>query len=173
MEEEWVYLNAKNKNSKPYVISLNTLVLEPIFTKYGMQTKVLESERTLTFAQSPLHNIKSSCRHYGHSFENAVDGSKRFLRKLQKPPIVIAFNYGSPITFFPTLSPSAPDNVWIALHAVSNIRREENACKIDLTNGTTLSVRVSSATIYRQTSLGNILEKEHIRKYKNFTGFLN
>ncbi len=54
-------------------------------------------------------------------FKMLCIAAKKFLNRLHKPPIVIAFNYGSPITFFPTLSPIAPDNVWIALHAVSNI----------------------------------------------------
>lgn len=159
-----------NSRSSPYVVSLKTLVLEPIFSEPGVKTRIIEMDRVLTSSKTPLHSIKHSCRHYGHSFENAMEGSKKFLNKLHKPPIVIAFDYVSPITFFPTLSPSAPDNVWIALQAVSNIRSLKNGCIIHLTNGEEIKVNVSATTIYRQIALGNCLEKDYIQKFRNFSG---
>lgn len=158
-----------NSRSSPYVVSLKTLVLEPMRTESGMMFRVIEMDKVLTYSLTPLHSIRNSCRHYGHSFENAMAGAKKFLRKLHKPPIVVAFDYGSPITFFPTLSPSAPDNVWIALNAVFNIQPLKNACIIHLINGEKIKVNVSAATIYRQFALGNLLEKERIRKYKELS----
>lgn len=160
-----------NSRSSTYVVSLKTLVLEPIFTESRVGTRIIEMDKALTSSKTPLHSIRHSCRHYGHSFENAMKGSKKFLNKLHKPPIVVAFNYGSPITFFPTLSPRAPDNVWIALHAVSNIYPLKNGCIIHLINDEKIKVNVSSTTIYRQIALGNCLEKEHIRKFRSFSGY--
>ena len=159
-----------NSRSSTYVVSLKTLVLEPVFTEPGLETRIIEMDKVLTSSKTPLHSIRNSCLHYGHSFQNAMNSSKKFLNRLHKPPIVIAFNHGSPITFFPTLSPSAPDNVWIALHAVSNIHPSKNGCIIHLINGDKIKVNVAAATIYRQIALGNCLEKEHRRKFENFSG---
>jgi competence protein ComK len=158
-----------NSRSSPYIVSLKTLVLEPVMTDSGKMYRIIEMDKELTYSLTPLHSIRNSCRHYGHSLENAMESAKKFLNKLHKPPIVVAFDYGSPITFFPTLSPSAPDNVWIALNAVLNIQPLKNACIIHLINGEKIKVNVSATTIYRQVALGNLLEKERIRKYKELS----
>ena len=159
-----------NSHSSTYVVTLKTLVLEPVLSELGVETRIIEMDKVLTDSKTPLHSIRHSCLHYGHSFQNAMHSAKKFLNRLHKPPIVIAFNHGSPITFFPTLSPNAPDNVWIALHAVSNIHPIKNGCIIHLINGDKIKVNVASTTIYRQIALGNCLEKEHVRRFKNFSG---
>jgi competence protein ComK len=38
-----------------------------------------------------------------------------------------------------------------------------------LINGEKIKVNVSATTIYRQVALGNLLEKERIRKYKELS----
>lgn len=159
-----------NNRSSTHIVSLKTLVLEPVPTELGLETRIIEMDKVLTSSKTPLHNIRNSCLHYGHSFQNAVDSSKKFLNKRHKLPIVIAFNHGSPIIFFPTLSPKAADNVWIALHAVSNIQSIKNGCIIHLINGDNIKLNVASTTIYRQIALGNCLDKEHVRRFKNFSG---
>ena len=114
-----------------------------------MMFRVIEMDKVLTYSLTPLHSIRNSCRHYGHSFENAMAGAKKFLRKLHKPPIVVAFDYGSPITFSQPYR-QAPDNVWMALNAVFNIQPLKNACIIHLINGEKIKKFNVSATIYRQ-----------------------
>ncbi|WP_281357893.1 competence protein ComK [Sporosarcina jiandibaonis] len=160
-----------NSRSSPYIVSLKTLVLEPVFVESRLMCRAIEEDKILTYSHSPLHSIRNSCRHYGHSFENAMEVAKKFLRKLHKPPIIVAYNYGGPIPFFPTLSPNAPDNIWIALHAVANVRSLNNACIIHLINGDEIKVNVSASTIYRQVALANWLEKDQIRKYQELSRF--
>lgn len=160
----------KNSQNASYLISLDTLALEPFRTENGMGTRIIEKGEIFTIPQKPIHSIRKSCSHYGHSFKSAVNSAKQFLENRHKVPIVLAYDFGKPLVFIPTMSPTSDHTIWIALHAIANIEPHEMGCIVHLKNNYSIIVNVSESTIFRQHSLGTILETEYKKRYKQLNG---
>ena len=71
-----------------------------------------------------------------------------------------------PFIFLPTMSPTSPHNVWIALHAIENIKSNKMGCIIYLENNRYIQVNVSATTMHRQYTFGSFLEKDFLKKQR-------
>lgn len=161
----------QNRKYLPYLISVETYVLEPFPQDNKPGTRVLERTTEFVIPHNPIHSVRKSCLHYGNSLKNATNTAKAFLEHRQKVPIVIAYDHGWPLVFLPMMSASSEHNIWIALHAIVNYKAIDSAwCIVYLENNLSIEVNVSGATLSRQYSLGTLLEKEYKRKYGRLGG---
>lgn len=159
------------KPEVPYVISTNTLILQTIRKENCLQTLVIERDKQFIHPRKAMHLIRASCRYYGTSFEVATNTAKKVLNNRQKVPIVVAYDHGIPIIMIPTLSSSSDQNIWIALHAITNFSStKKGRTTINLINQYTINIESSETTIQRQIALAYLLQRDYQAKYIHFNG---
>lgn len=159
------------KPDVPYIISTNTLVLKTIRKESRLMTLIMENDSQFTHPRKSLHLIRASCHHYGTSFKVATYNAKKILNNRHKVPIVVAFDHGFPLIMMPTLSTDSEQNVWIAFHAIVNIKPEGAVCTtIELTNKHFIIVDSSETTIRRQMTLAYILQRAYQQNFSQFRG---
>lgn len=160
-----------SKPEVPYIISTNTLILQTVRKESSLKTLVIERDKQFIHPRKAIHLIRASCRYYGTSFEVATSTAKKILNNRQKVPIVVAFDHGIPIIMIPTLSSSSEQNIWIALHAITNFRSDrEGFTTIELTNNYKIKLESSETTIQRQIALAYLLQRDYQAKYIHFNG---
>ena len=157
----------KRKNITNYYISFETIILQPIIREGGgISTRIIERNKEFIIPRKPIQIVKKSCNYYNGSLKNSINASKNTLGHRHKTPIIVASDFGMPFIFLPTMSPSSPHNVWIALHAIENMRPDKmGGCVIYLDNDISIKVNVSITTMQRQHSMGSILEKDFQKKH--------
>jgi len=134
-----------------------------------MTTQIIERDQILTIPRKSLHIVRKSCQYYENSLDAAKNSSKLILHKSHKLPIVVAHDFGLPLILIPTMSFDSEHNVLIALHAIENFQGDSMGCTIYLENNYSIKVNVSEATIYRQYSLGTIIEKNFHKKQRQLS----
>lgn len=155
----------------PYIISINTLILQTVRKENSLNTLVIERDKQFTHPRKALHLIRASCRHYGTSLKLATNTAKNVLNNRQKVPIVIAFDRGIPLIMIPTLSATSDQNTWIAFHAITNYHADEDGyTMIELANHYTVKIASSEATIQRQIALAYLLQRDYQSKFYQFNG---
>lgn len=158
---------------KSYTASFDTFVLQPILQENRMSTRVIERNQLLVIPNKASHIISKTCTYYGKSLKTATNSSKFVLHKSHKLPIVVAHDYGIPLIFLPTMSYTSEQNVWIAWHAIENLQGDDMGCTIYLANNYSIRVNVSEQTLYRQYTLGSILERNFRKKQRQLSGSPN
>jgi len=156
----------KRKQIANYVISFDTLMLQPVNVGETISTRVIERNCEVSIPKKPLHIVKKSCDYYGSSLQNSVNIAKLTLGNHHKTPIIVAHDFGIPYIFLPTMSPTSEQNIWISYHAIDLIEPDGLGCLIHLENNCSYKINISIATMYRQFSFCNILEKDFIKKQK-------
>lgn len=157
----------KKRNSVVnYIISFDTFMLQPVTVGEMISTRVIERNREFNISKKPIHIVRKSCDYYGSSLQNSVNIAKIALGNHHKTPIIVAHDFGIPYIFLPTMSPTSEQNVWISYHAITRIEPDDLGCIIHLENNRTYKVNISAATMYRQFSFCNLLEKDFAKKQK-------
>ena len=152
-----------------YIISFDTLMLQPTITNNKIATRIIERNGEFVVPRKPLHIVKKSCSFYGGSLINSTNIAKLALGKRHKAPIIIAHDFGIPYIFLPTMSPNSELNAWVSYHAIENIEPDNLNSIIHLDNGTSQQVKVSATTMYRQFAFAAILEKAFLKKQRQLT----
>ncbi|MHA6258285.1 competence protein ComK [Sporosarcina sp. CAU 1771] len=147
-----------------FQITFDTLVLQPISQDGTDSTFVIESQQEFILPQKPLHMIKKFCAIFSGSYDNAMLMTTQVVGKFHKLPVVVTHFNGFPNIFLPTMSGTSKDNVWIALNAIDRFSSHEMGCELLLSNGRSLIVNASPATIQRQYTLGTLLGKDFRNK---------
>lgn len=143
-----------------YHISFNTYLIEPMQHGNKIYSRVHDKNGEYVVERKPLYIVRNSCNVLGGNYNNARNLAKRFLGKEKhKLPIVISHDYGIPNVFFPLLSPASPNNVWIGLHAIINIRRLKDFTEITLKNGKIFVLQINYASFCAQYVCATMLHK--------------
>ncbi len=152
-----------------YVISTNTLILQTVRKENFLQTLIIERDKQFVHPRKVMHLIRASCRYYGSSFEVATKNAKKILNNRQKIPIVVAYDHSFPIIMIPTLASSSDQNIWIALHAITNFSTDKQGNTIiHLTNQYKVKLESSEMTVQRQIALAYLLQRDYQEKYNQF-----
>lgn len=158
-----------NEFEPRYHLSFDTLMLQPKLEGTKIFTKVIEQTRTLTVPKKPIHIVTSSCDFYGSSYTTAMSTSRRlFGDHKQKAPFLLATAFGIPFIFIPTLSPSSDQNVWISYHAIDFYETDGLGTSITLENGQKYKLDISVPTMNRQYALAKLLERDFLKRQRNF-----
>ena len=127
------------KNLSPvtnYVITNSTFMLKSFAHRNRIQTLISDKHGKVTFANKPLKIIRSTCRLHGSSFEASKYQAKQFFGKNKnKLPIMVAYDFGDPCILFPLFSPLSPQNIWISLHAIANIKAKDSETIVTFIDG--------------------------------------
>ncbi|MCM3743918.1 competence protein ComK [Sporosarcina luteola] len=162
-----------NEFEPRYHLSFDTLMLQPKIDGNKVFTRVIERERTLIVPKKPIHIITGSCTFYGSSYTTAMNTSKRlFGDNKQKAPFLLANSFGIPFIFIPTLSPYSDQNVWISYHAIDFFDADGLGTSVTLENGQKYKLDISVLTMNRQYTLAKLLERDFLKRQKNFHGSL-
>lgn len=159
-------------DNSPYIISFDTFIIKPVFSNKKVSSLIMEKDKEIASVRRPSHIIRKSCYHYGNSFQSVTTSSKRVLRKSHKLPIVIAHDFGQPLVFLPTMSPTASDVEWVALHAIQNVTQSTTGCTVYFSNGKSTDLAVSESTFHRQYTLGTFLKKDHLQRLKHINHWM-
>ena len=143
-----------------YHISFNTYLIVP--TKHGekLYSHVFDKHGEYVVERKPLYIVRNSCTVLGGNYNNSKRMAKCFFGKEKhKLPIVVTHDFGIPTVFFPLLSPSSPNNIWIGLHAIINIRRVNDLTEITLRDGKELVLQINYASFCSQYVCATMLQK--------------
>lgn len=143
-----------------YHVSFNTYLVEPIQHEDKLFSRVYDKSGEVIVSRKPLYIIRKSCLLMGSNYNAARETSKSFFGKEKhKLPIIISHDYGIPCVFFPLLSPTSPNNLWIGLHAITNIRRYNDCTEITLKNGKEIILHVHYSSFCSQYVSATMLQK--------------
>lgn len=165
----------KQLKEKPFLISFETAVLQPIRINNKVYTKVTNmSGETLMVSKKPFEIVRQSCAYYGSSFQQAKNLSKETLGNYLKLPIIVAYDYGNPCILIPLLSPKSDLNIWFSLSAIESFHASKRGCTILLTNGQSMTVDASINTISKQIGFANLLNMHFLKRMSHLShsGFL-
>lgn len=151
----------ENKNIiNTYHISFNTYLIVPIKQGEKIHSQVYDGNGVHVVEQKPLYIVRNSCNVLGSNYNNAKNISKSFFGKEKhKLPIIITHDFGIPNVFFPLLSPSSPNNIWIGLHGIINIRRLKEFTEITLKDGRDLVLPINYSSFCSQYVCATMLQK--------------
>ena len=143
-----------------YHISFNTYLIEPMNHGGKLYSRIYDQQGEFIVNKKPLFIVRKSCQVMGSNYNTARLVSKRFFGdEKHKLPIIISHDYGIPCVFFPLLSPTSPNNVWIGLHAITNIRRSKDFTEITLKNGKEVILQINYPSFCSQYVCAAMLQK--------------
>ncbi|MDF2536185.1 MAG: Competence transcription factor [Bacillales bacterium] len=133
-----------------YEIHQDTIALLPHFFNNGeIGTLVLESDGCVYIRQEPLKIIDSSCQYYGSSYRGRKEGTRTVIQITHKAPIAISSSNG--IYFFPTMSPTLKDCIWISqAHVLKSDKVDITRTNVTFTNGSTYIIDISRNSFENQ-----------------------
>lgn len=142
-----------------YRISFNTYLIMPIKHGEKLYSHVYDKNGEYIVERKPLYIVRKSCEVLGYNYNHAKNFSKSFFGKEKhKLPIIITHD-GIPNVFFPLFSPSSPNNIWIGLHAITNIRRHKEFTEITLIDGREKVLHINYASFCSQYVCATMLQK--------------
>ncbi len=143
-----------------YHISFNTYLIEPITKEGKLYSHVYDKGGEYVVGRKPLYIVRNSCNVLGSNYNNSMKMARIFFGKdKHKLPIVITHDFGIPNVFFPLFSPSSPNNMWIGLHGIANIRRLKEFTEITLKDGKELIIEINYASFCAQYVSATMLQK--------------
>ncbi|KGR90535.1 hypothetical protein CD30_10705 [Ureibacillus massiliensis 4400831 = CIP 108448 = CCUG 49529] len=143
-----------------YHLSFNSYLIKPIKKGEKLYSCVYDKSGEVIVSRKPLYIIRKSCILMGTSYTAAREVSKSFFGKEKhKLPIIIAYDYGIPLVFFPILSPASPNNVWVALHSIVNIQKADDCTLITLKDDREIKLQVHYTSFCTQYVCATMLQK--------------
>lgn len=157
-------MNTQLSVASNYLVSFNTVSLEPIWIEHKLCTRVTENHAEFIVKMKPINIIKKSLLFYGTSYKHATFFSKEAIGNLHKVPIIVSHDFGHPLIMMPTLSPESDGNIWISFSAVDYYSQNSiGQCLVHFTNTKVIPVNVSYSTMCRQFVLCHFLTN-HFQK---------
>ncbi|CAM5190716.1 Competence protein ComK OS=Ureibacillus acetophenoni OX=614649 GN=SAMN05877842_101208 PE=4 SV=1 [Ureibacillus acetophenoni] len=153
--------NLKSVNS--YHLSFNSYLIEPIEHGDKLYSRVYDKSGEVIVSRKPLYIVRKSCELMGTKYNAAREYSKKLLGDgKHKYPVIIAYDYGVPLVFFPILSPSSPNNIWIGLHSMINTIPSPTKDQITLVlkDDREITLQVPLATFNFQYVRASMLQKQ-------------
>ena len=145
-----------------YEINEGTLAILPLDV---YRSKVLEDEVEYVIEENPYQIMDDSCRYFGSSYKGRKEGARSILGEGYKIPILV--EDGRNIVFFPTVSPSAHDCIWIASKKIKCTKYiDELSSKIIFDNSKEIEVPISKRSLDNQLLRATRLESV-VRNRKN------
>lgn len=146
------------------------MAIFPFQTEGQLYAKVLEEEREIYVALSPIRIIENSCKFYCSSFEGRKQGTKTVTGFTHKPPIVI--DQINDIFFFPTASPNNENCIWVSLHYSYEYKSTPSGnTYLMFPNNSTVEFPVSKASfetqVYRTSFVRSKLQQRVSRNRNN------
>ncbi|MDN4492252.1 competence protein ComK [Ureibacillus aquaedulcis] len=142
-----------------YRISFNTYLIMPIKNGEKLYCHVYDKNGEFIVERKPIYIVRKSCEILGYNYNHAKNFSKSFLGKAKhKLPIIITHD-GIPNVFFPLFSPTSPNNIWVGLHAITNIRRHKEFTEITLIDGKEFVLPINYASFCSQYVCATMLQK--------------
>ncbi|MFC5540422.1 MAG: competence protein ComK [Bacilli bacterium] len=150
-----------------YYITPNTYVVEPVEYNGKSCSRVYDKFEIFYIDKKPLKLLNDTFRKLGTTYKASMDFSKRFLGKgKHKVPIVLS--YDQPYVFLPVLSPSSSKNIWIAQHAIINIRKGKDGTIITLKNEVEIELPIHYTSFCAQYACATMLLKYALKQRKLF-----
>lgn len=145
-----------------YEINEGTLAILPLDV---YRSKVLEDDVEYVIEENPYQIMEDSCRYFGSSYKGRKEGARSILGQGYKTPILV--EDGRNIVFFPTVSPTAHDCIWIASKKIKYTKYlDELSSKIIFDNSKEIEVPISKRSLDNQLLRATRLESV-VRNRKN------
>ncbi|AYC30127.1 competence protein ComK [Paenisporosarcina cavernae] len=147
-----------------YLVTFSTLALVPHTINGRLYTRVIENHAEFVVHQKPLTIIKKSLAFYGTTLSQSILYSRQIVGNLNKVPIILSHDFGSPLILFPTLSPESEHNIWIAFGAIDHYDQTvKGQCTVHFKRDKKLEVPSSFNTMCRQFFLCHYLTNHYMK----------
>ncbi|HWL25733.1 MAG TPA: competence protein ComK [Ureibacillus sp.] len=143
-----------------YCLSFNSYLIEPLEHGDKLYSRVYDKSGEVIVSRKPLYIVRKSCDLMGSKYNAARKVSKKLLGDyMHKLPVIIAYDFGIPLVFFPILSPSSPNNVWVGLHSIINIEPLKDQTKITLKDDREIILQMPQSSFNNQYVRATMLQK--------------
>jgi competence protein ComK len=132
-----------------YEINPRTMIITPV--PYGSKTysQIVELQDEFLSPFRPIDIIKKSCKFFGSSYEGRTSGAKQLIGIFHKVPITI--DPTNSIYFFPTISPTNSQCIWISHdHVLSHKRIEKATTLVTFRNKESYIIPISYSSFENQ-----------------------
>lgn len=147
-----------------YYITPNTYLIEPIERNGKYHSIVYDKHGMFFVNKRPFRILSDTLKKLGTTYKVANEFSKKFLGK-EKHKVPIVMSYDQPYTFLPLLSPYSSKNIWIAQHAIINIRKcDDSSTEITLKNGCEFILPLHYTSFCAQYVCATMLQKFAIKQ---------
>lgn len=146
-----------------YYITPNTYLIEPVEHNGKYHSIVYDKFGVFYVDKRPLRILNDTLKKLGTSYKAAIEFSKSFLGK-EKHKLPIVMSYDQPYTFLPLLSPNSSKNIWIAQHAIINIRKCGDSTEITLKNDHEFILPLHYTSFCTQYVCATMLQKFAIKQ---------
>ena len=136
-----------------YEINSETLLIMP---ELNYKSKVFEKEREYVVETTPFKIMEHSCEYFGSSLEGRLKGSKNMIGSIYKAPILVEESRN--LIFFPTVSPSLGDNIWISFNNIEKYHKDGNKTKVIFKNKKEITLDIPYHSFDNQVLRGSRLE---------------
>lgn len=135
------------------LINHETIAIQPIFE--GPNRSIITTLHGVYEApESPAQLINLKCLQFGSTLKGRQDAATYKLKSYKSPVIVDPKSFG----FFPTISPSSPDCIWISqIPFDSIVDHAAKHCTITYNANLSIDVNTSGWTVSRQLDRLRIL----------------
>lgn len=146
-----------------YYITPNTYLIEPIEHNGKCYSIVYDRHGVFFVKKKPLRILNDTLKKLGTTYKAATNFSKKFLGK-EKHKLPIVMSYDQPYTFLPLFSPHSSKNIWIAQHAIINIRKCNDTTVITLKNDCEFVLPLHYTSFCTQYVCATMLKKFAIKQ---------
>ena len=143
-----------------YEINNDTLAVIPVDKN---TCKIIETESEYVLESDTFNVIEHSCEYFGSTYEGRYVGTKNISGITHKSPIIIEDT--NKLIFFPTMSPTSSNCIWIALNNILTYEKgaKTGTSRLIFKNGTVLDLEISLGSltnqIFRASRLKFLLEE--------------
>ncbi|MGX1900473.1 competence protein ComK [Thermolongibacillus altinsuensis] len=132
-----------------FAASRYTMGIFPIHHHTSVWSKVIEEDGEYMVQMRPIDVIEQSCLYYGASLKGRKDGTKEIIGISHKAPLAI--EPSNEIFFFPTISPSDPQCIWLShLHIHHHEHAALGKTRVTFSNGHIIELNISHHSFVNQ-----------------------
>ena len=128
-----------------YIINTDTIAIIGIDR---VSSKIIERDREFIINLSSIEIIENSCLYYGSSLQGRIDAASKIIFNSYKVPILI--NNKDNLVFFPTISPSSNQCIWISINEIYELNNNNSLVTIIFKNGSKIDTNLSLYSLENQ-----------------------
>ncbi len=106
---------------RDYIANIDTVVILPEFKVMGAKAQVIEMERVLYTADTPLAIMEKTLLHHGSNLRGARQSAVFHLGAVHRPPVMVSSERG--IFFYTSEALTNTENIWLSVAHTKKIQK--------------------------------------------------
>ncbi len=132
-----------------YIIDERTMIILPKVTPSQLCSIVREEDDEFIVLQTPTEIVAHSCYFYGVNYKGRISSTEALTGVTHKPPIAVSPQ--DTLFFFPTISSSRYDCIWISHNHVKEVHKvSEKKVRVSFFNHDSFTLDISMRSFKNQ-----------------------